>query len=182
MDASPSVRNRSHRFLVLLGVVGVVTVILVGANAWRDRGWEELTEEGYEAARQRWQANALPDYDVEVEVRGRQPARYRVEVRGGLARQAWRNGAPLRSVRTFETWSVGGMFETVGSDLENLLRVARGDATATTPRLSALVQFDEVYGYPRRYLRVERGGRGGNPEVHWEVVEFVPRQPISPEP
>jgi hypothetical protein len=158
---------------MFLGAVGALVVVLVASSAFRDRGWEELTEENYEAARQQWLSVAPSDYDIEVQVRGRQPARYRVEVRGGLARQAFRNGAPLRSVRTYETWSVGGMFETVGTDLEHIMLVASGKASATTPRVSSLVQFDEQYGIPRRYLRIERGGSGGNPEVHWEVTEFT---------
>jgi hypothetical protein len=171
LESSP----QNHRKLPwILGAVSVFLLLLVGAGILCDRGWTELTEENYSAAREQWLTSAPSDYDMEIDVRGRQPARYRVEVRDGLARSAPRNGNPLRQVRTFETWSGAGMFETVGTDLEHLQLVKNGQATAATPRISVLVQFDETYGYPRRYLRVERGGSGGNPEVHWEVTEFTP--------
>src|SRR5690606_19614210 len=117
---------------------------LFGSQALRGRDWTELTEENYAAAWQQWLDSAPSDYDMEIQVRGRQPARYRVEVRDGLARSATRNGNPLRQIRTFETWSGSGMFETVGTDLEHLRLVASGQATAATPRISVLVQYDET--------------------------------------
>jgi hypothetical protein len=165
---------QARRVPILLGAVGTLLIAFVAPSAWRNSTWNELTEENYSLAWEQWKRNAPSDYDLEVRVRGRQPAVYRVEVRDGLARQAFRNGAPLKNFRTFETWSAPGMFETVGSDLEHLILVARGQARATTPRLTALVEFDETYGFPRRYLRVERAGSSGNPEVHWEVLEFTP--------
>jgi hypothetical protein len=166
--------TRAWKVPILLGAVGTLLVAFVVPATWRSSTWDDLTEENYSLAWDQWNRNAPSDYDIEVKVRGRQPAVYRVEVRGGLARQAFRNGAPLKSVRTFETWSAPGMFETVGTDLEHLVLVARGQAGPRTPRLTVLVEFDETYGFPRRYLRVERAGSSGNPEVHWEVLEFTP--------
>src|SRR5687768_4933472 len=45
----------------------------------------EMTPADYLAARDKWRANAPPDYDIEVQVSGVRAATYRVEVRDGEA-------------------------------------------------------------------------------------------------
>jgi hypothetical protein len=104
-----------------------------------------------------------------VRVTGSQPAVYRVLVRGGQAENAWRNGRPLTSRRTFSTWSVPGMFGTISRDIEAVERVARGQADRFTPHLRLRAEFDKRYAYPQRYRRIEEGS---NIEVAWEVTRF----------
>ncbi|MEX2176040.1 MAG: DUF6174 domain-containing protein [Pirellulaceae bacterium] len=128
-----------------------------------------LTPDLFHAARQRWKANEPADYDLEVRVTGSQPAVYRVEVRGGQAQAAWRNGQPLKQRRTFGTWSVPGMFGTIGRDVEAIERRAAGRADPRAPELTLRAEFDPRYGYPRRYQRIEWSSPV---EVSWEVVEF----------
>lgn len=173
-DHRPAGTSGRKVLLVLLGLGGTLLAILLYMALGRDGTWSPLTAAALESARQRWQQSGVESYTLEVEVFGRQPAVYRVEVRRGRTRSATRNGAPLRQQRTWGTWSVPGMFDTIERDLAHIERVAEGRADASTPRLTVRVQFDQQYGLPRRYLRIERAGIGGNPEVRWEVRQFAP--------
>jgi hypothetical protein len=128
-----------------------------------------LTEESFRAARQRWDERAPDNYDVEVKVEGRQPATYRVQVRGGRSIAAFRNGQPLTQQRTFGTWSVPGMFGTIRRDLAQIEKRRSGQADRTTPQLTLRASFDPQWGYPRRYLRMEAGS---TQDVSWDVIRF----------
>ena len=105
----------------------------------------------------------------EIQVRGNQPATYYVEVRGGDARLALRNGKPLTQRRTFSTWSVPGMFATMSRDVDALERRAAGQADASTPDLNLRATFGPRYGYPARYRRLQYRS---SVEVEWEVTRF----------
>lgn len=128
-----------------------------------------VTPTAFYAARDRWEATAPQAYDIEIRVSGSQPATYRVEVRGGEAEVALRNGKPLTQRRTFSTWSVPGMFSTISRDIEALERHAAGKADASTPRLILRAEFDPQYSYPAKYRRIEPGSPV---EVSWEVTHF----------
>ncbi len=176
MNEQPAPPRALRRFLLWSlagGAVGVVGTVLVLAIAGRDPT-PRLTPEILAAARKRWDAVAPANYDVEVRVSGPQAATYRAEVRGGEARVAWRNGKPLASVRTFGTWSVPGMFSTIGRDIEAIERRAAGRAPPGAPELILKAQFDPQYSFPQRYRRIEWGSRKGSTAVAvtWEVVEF----------
>ncbi len=133
-----------------------------------------LTEESFRSARQQWADRAPADYDLEVVVRGPQPGKYRVQVRGGQSVAAFRNDRPLAQQRTFGTWSVPGMFGTISRDLAQIERRRSGQADRHTPDLTLRASFDPVLGYPRRYLRMEAGS---TQDVSWEVTRFEPQRP-----
>ncbi len=130
-----------------------------------------LTPELFEAAKAKWKREQPQDYNIEIQVRGNQPATYYVEVRGGVALLALRNGNPLRQMRTFSTWSVPGMFATMSRDVEALERRAAGQADKFTPDLNLRATFDSRFGYPARYRRVQYQS---SVEVEWEVTRFEP--------
>jgi hypothetical protein len=150
------------------GVLGLVATLAVLRAINRDPT-PSLTPELFHAAHERWKQVAPANYDVEVRVTGSQPGVYRVEVRGGHAQAAWRNGQPLTTRRTFGTWSVPGMFGTMSRDIEAVERHAAGKADRLTPRLILRAAFDPQYSYPARYRRIEQWS---NVEVAWEVTEF----------
>ncbi|MBW3600249.1 MAG: hypothetical protein KY475_23645 [Planctomycetes bacterium] len=200
MDASEAkapVRHgrRSNRILaaVLGAAFGLAGVLLFWLLSFRDP-LPPLSAEDFRKAQERWQANAVDNYDIEVRVRGRQPATYRVEVRDGEPAAAFRNGRPLTQKRTWGTWSVPGMFGTLASDFRHVAEVESGRADETTPRLGLYGVFDPRYGFPRRYRRITwsqgreesmahrvgqgRVGAGGDAEmeVSWEVTEFTIRE------
>ena len=131
-----------------------------------------LTAERFQAARQAWAEHAPQDYDLEVVVEGPQPGTYRVSVRGGESVAASRNDQSLKQRRTFSTWSVPGMFGTIGRDLEQIARRRAGNADRFTPDLTLRASFDQELGYPRHYLRMESGS---TQDVSWEVTKFEVR-------
>lgn len=179
-DAAPR-RPRSllRRFFVwtLLGVgIGVAASLVILAIANRDPT-PRLTPAEFAAARERWAAAAPADYDIVIRVRGPQPATYRVEVRGGQALAAWRNDAPLTSIRTFGTWSVPGMFSTISRDVDVIERLAEGRPVPGAAELILKARFDPKYSFPQHYQRIEWGSRRGSNAVTvtWDVIEFTVR-------
>lgn len=165
-----------------LWLVGVLSFLAVSVAILLARvpRMPKVTIESLAAARQQWRDAGLEDYDLTVEVRGRQAAVYRVEVRGGEVQRATRNDAPLRGYRTLGTWSVPGMFDTMEVDLEHQQRAERSDG-AGLPQVELRAEFDERTGLPRRCHRIQWGGPGANPDVVWEVREFEPRDGSSPD-
>jgi hypothetical protein len=166
--SSVSAMPRFVLWAVIGGALGLAGSLFV--LRWTNRdSTPDLTPELFYAAHERWKAAAPADYDIEVRVTGSQPAVYRVEVRGGQPRAAWRNGQPLLSRRTFGTWSAPGMFGTISRDIEAVEKHTAGKADRFTPRLILRAEFDLTYSYPKRYRRIEQWS---NVEVAWEVVEF----------
>jgi hypothetical protein len=168
--ARKSLRTVSLLLAAFLGtIVGVAGVLIVLAMIRANR-LPKVTDESFEQAQQRWRQHGPADYDLEVKVSGPQPATYRVEVRQGEVLSATRNGFRLTQRRTFDTWSVPGMFATMRRDVENVQQVAAGKADANTPRLTLFAEFHPEYGYPRTYHRIQWGT---DMEVSWEVTEFT---------
>lgn len=158
---------------VLIGLAGILVIIAVRG---RDPS-PEFTRAEFEAARERWRSAGPTSYDLEVEVVGQQPAVYRVEVRQGEVVLATIDGRPLKQRRTFDTWTVPGMFDTMERDVENLELVAAGRAKQETPRLTLRATFDPVLGFPQRYRRIEWGA---SRDMVWEVREFKSVQVAAP--
>ncbi len=153
------------------GLVGLVGLIVV--TAVRNQGrLPPLTPAAFSAAQQQWARIQPPDYEITIEVGGRQSAVYHVQVRDGEVVRALRDGAPLRQQRTMGTWSVPGMFATMQVDVDNLERHQAGTADAGTPQLKLYAAFDPQYGYPARYHRTELRKFGNNYEVFWAVTAF----------
>ena len=147
---------------------GVLSILLVSAWKGRDPS-PEFTREEFDAAQQRWEQAGPQSYDIAIQVTGRQPATYRVEVRGGEVTSASIDGRPLKQRRTFDTWSVPGMFATMETDVSNRERFASGKGDRFTPNLTLRATFHPTYGYPQRYRRIEWET---DRDMIWEVKEF----------
>ena len=168
-----SLRSAAKRFamFMMIGIgVGLIIMLLFMRQANYDPT-PSLSPAQFHAAHEHWKANKIPNYDIEVQVTGPQAATYRVEVRGGEAQAAWRNGQPLLSQRTFGTWSVPGMFSTISRDVEAIERAA---AEHRQLPLILRAAFHPQHGYPERYRRIDNGSRKGGDSiaVTWDVVEF----------
>jgi len=162
------------RRFVMFTLVGIGAGLVIMLAVMRQANYDptpSLSPEQFHAAHEHWKAHKIPNYDVEVKVTGPQSAVYRVEVRDGEAVAAWRNGQPLRSPRTFGTWSIPGMFSTISRDIEAIERAAA--ANKQRP-LILRAAFNSDYGYPERYRRIDNGSRKGSDSmaVTWDVVEF----------
>jgi hypothetical protein len=178
-----------RRFVLgtLAGIgIGLIIMLLVVRQANYDPT-PNLTVKEFDAAYDRWKANAPPDYDIEIRVTGPQAAVYRASVRSGQPEAAWRNDRPLTQRRTFGTWSVPGMFSTISRDVAALEQAA---AKGAQPPLILRAAFNAEHGYPERYRRIDNGSRKGGDAsaVTWDVTSFevVPPQtsvngPLAPE-
>jgi hypothetical protein len=170
---APAVAAALRRFVVwmLLGLGLGLGIMLVVLRQIHHDPTPSLTPELFNAAHERWKANAVANYDIEVRVTGPQAAEYRVEVREGEPQAAWRNGKPLITRRTLGTWSVPGMFATISRDVEAIERAA---AKGAPPPLILRAEFDSQNGFPARYRRIDNGSRKGGDAiaVTWDVTEF----------
>ena len=149
-------------------VVGLVVMIAL-ALVPRGSASPRLSPELFREAMAKWKRDQPRNYDIEIQVRGNQPATYFVQVRNGDAKRALRNGQPLTQRRTFSTWSVPGMFATMSRDVDALERRAAGQGDKFTPELNLRATFDPRYGYPARYRRLQYQS---SMEVEWEVTKF----------
>jgi hypothetical protein len=167
-----AVKRPMGRRFVLLAVAGGLLSVAIGLVAWiviesRSR-IPELTRADFDAALARWEKTQLHDYLIETTVVGRQPATYNVRIESDRVVSATRNGHPLKDQRTLGTWSIPGMFRTIEHDL--LATEAPQDGADGMSRdLHLRAEFDPVWGYPQRYLRVEWGT---DAQVSWTVDQF----------
>jgi len=153
------------------GLVGIGALLAI-VVARTENTLPPLRPSDFYRARQQWEAHPLLNYNIEVAVTGRQAATYEVEVRDGEVVTAKRDGVALTRHRTFDTWSIPGMFTTIHSDVANVERHEAGTAETQTPQLQLRGLFDKRYGFPRRYHRTELKKWGPNQEVMWEVERF----------
>jgi len=158
---------------VVVAIVAVTSAFVV-ANYMRA---PDITRERFEAARTLWAAKRPPGYDIEINVSGRQPAVYKVQVRNGVPAAASRNGYPLNRPHAMGTWAVDGMFDTMERDLENIELHAAGKATPTTPRVTIWGEFDPQLGYPASFTRVQWDT---SYEVVWKVTRFAATTAAAP--
>ena len=167
----PPPRSSGGRFVVVASVglallVGVVTALAVVSQ--RNR-LPQITDESLQAARDKWAANGPANYDIEVEVSGTRAATYYVKVRGGEPVSATHNGDPLPQARGWRTWSVPGMFGTISIDVKHSDPDRPVEDDEQRIEVTPQGEFDEKYGYPRRYRRIEWGS---DVEASWEVTKF----------
>lgn len=167
LSARPGRRRTSSIVLaVILGGTVALLVILVVAMFLLRQPLPSLTREDLSTAMDRWSVNEPANYDIQIQVQGRQPATYRVEVRDGEAILAERDGAPLKGHRTLGTWSVPGMFHTIEIDMATVEMAM----DPSRPPLLLGAAFNATYGYPDRYHRSEVGTQM---DVVWKVTAFV---------
>lgn len=149
--------------LALLTVLAIVVI-------WSRRG--QLPEVDITIhARQfaAWERVAPPSYDIEIQVTGRQPATYVVQVRDHKVVLATRNETPLLQERTKGTWSVPGMFDTMEYDLANDQADPQKRLTKNSPRVTVRASFHPKWHYPDAYQRIQWGSHY---EVQWNVTRF----------
>jgi len=147
--------------VTMLAIVGMALMM-------RARGTiPPLTSDDLAAAERLWEEHGPADYDLEVDIAGRQSGRFRVEVRAGKTIHVTRNGVPPQR-RTWDTWTVPGMFDTLHQELD---LAAQAGGAFGQPGAEAVERavFDDQLGYPRQY---ERFVMGTVYEIRWEVTHF----------
>ena len=163
-------RKRAWGYLpILIGVVLGIGVALWLVQRYFGDPRSPLTAEALRRAELAWREAGISDYDVEVEVKSRQTETYAVHVRDGKPLSAERNGRPLKQIRTFDTWSVPGMFDTIHSDLAT----ADHAKNPAAPELTLQATFDSQTGVPQSYRRIQWGQ---DLEISWRVTKFERNQ------
>jgi len=160
-------KSASVWFFIIMGCLLLVTLIglLMARYSTRQIRIPTIARTDFDAGWKKWQDKAPLDYRIRTVVAGRQAAEYEVTVREGRVVSATRNGQPLTQPRTMGTWSVPGMFDTIELDVNT--------TEEPNPRLKLTLrgEFDEQWGYPRRYLRNDYTSKT---ETQWEVTQFEP--------
>ena len=160
---------RRIAFVLASAALAVVCVILAIQYFFEER-LPEMTEATLQAATERWNEHGPASYDMELELRGAQPGRVHVEVRDKEVTMETRDGrTPGRW--TWDVWSVPGLFETLGQDLQTAENPAQEIEAAPGTKWRLRCEFDPELGVPVRYHRIVTGG----PEVYWQVTEFQPK-------
>jgi hypothetical protein len=162
--------RRLRRIAVSIGciVAGIVAGLVVFGLTSLRRPPPAMTAADFEAAIARWDANGPADYEMTVEVSGRQNGTMQVVVKDGDPVSVRREGTPVAK-HTWEYWTVEGLFEIIRTDLEGLDQPERAFGTPDVSQLVQQAEFDPQLGYPRRYRRAVLTTGDA---IEWEVVEF----------
>lgn len=168
----PSPPKRRWRGFVVGLVLGLAVVVILPA-VWNAREGgrrrERLTRAAYDEASRRWDEQAPANYNLDVEVTGNRPGKIHVEVRDGQAVHMVRDGVEPRQRRTWYYWTVPGMLDTIGQELEKIDDPARGFGAPAGSEVILRAEFDETLGYPVSYSRVVAGQ---NLDMGWKVTDF----------
>ena len=89
-----------------------------------------LTRQAYDEASRLWDEHGPANYQLDVEVTGNRPSKIHVEVVGGQAVAMLRDGVEPRQRRTWYYWTVPGMLDTIGQELDKVDDPARGFGAA----------------------------------------------------
>lgn len=170
----PSRENpRSNRLrAILLGVFGGAIVVPLAIAAFvlftRERA-PLVTADNLHAAQQKWNEHGPADYELDLELTGNRPGKVHVEVRDRQVVHMTRDGVEPKQKRTWDYWSVRGMFDTIADELEMAKAPAKAFNAPAASQVMQRADFDPSLGYPRRYDRVVLGA---DFEVHWRVTRF----------
>jgi hypothetical protein len=167
--SSDGTRHAARRIAFVLASAALATacVVLALQYFFAER-LPEMTEATLQAAIERWKEHGPASYDMEIDLRGAQPGRVHVEVRNKEVTAQTRNGrVPGRW--TWDTWSVPGLFDTLGQDLQTAENPEQEIQAAPDTKWRLRCEFDPNLGIPLRYHRLVTGG---GPEVYWQVIEF----------
>jgi hypothetical protein len=162
----------------LVILVGSVLIVLLAVAAILRftvaRKLPVLTPARLQAAEERWHTNGPADYNMDVNIKGNRPGTVQVEVRKRVVTKMVRDGQTPSQQRTWDVWSVPGMFDTLEREIELAEDPEREMQAERGTKLWLKAEFDPDYGYPARF---HRAVFGGGPEVYWHVTRFQPKAP-----
>ncbi|MEK6234151.1 MAG: DUF6174 domain-containing protein [Planctomycetales bacterium] len=151
----------------LLGIAGVVC--LVASTAPEPA--PQLTQQRLDDARARWIKNRPPGYRLEVQVRGRMPGRYELEIRGDQVASVRVNGLEPQRIPTRSTWMVLRQFDYMQRERDGVEQPDKVFGVPAGTTVTQRAEFDPQFGYPKRYLRSVHGTAM---TIEWETVRFEP--------
>jgi hypothetical protein len=162
--------RRLRRIAISIGciVLGIVGGLVMFALTGFRRPPPAMSATDFEAAVTRWEANRSAEYEMEIEVTGRQSGTMHVVVKDHEPVSV-RRGGTLVAEHTWEYWTVEGLFEIIRTDLEGLDQPERAFGTPDVSQLVQQAEFDPKFGYPRRYRRAVLTTGDA---IEWEIVRF----------
>jgi hypothetical protein len=171
-ESEPGPSRRLRRIAISIGciVLGIICGLVVfGLTSFR-RPPPPMSASDYEAAVARWESNRPANYEMELEVSGRQSGTMYVVVKGHEPASITRGGVPIPK-HSWAYWTVDGLFKVIHTDLEGLDQPERAFGTPDVSQLVQQAEFDAELGYPRRYRRAVLST---GDSIEWEIVEFKP--------
>lgn len=169
----PNTGRRRPRRAVLRGMLVGAGLTLAGLATWSFLGrgrMAPLLSQDLKTAENRWRQSGPANYEIEVKLDGRRPGVFRVVVENGEPAQVTLDGiAPRR--HAWNVWTVPGQFDTLWQELANAESPEKGFGAPPGATVVQRVEFDPVWGFPRRYWRSVLGTAL---DISWEVTHFEP--------
>jgi hypothetical protein len=156
--------------LVKGALIGVVVtagfLLVVGVLVFRQTV-PRLSQSEFDAAVKRGRQNGPANYNCDIVIFGNRPGMVQVEVRGGQVQKMMRDGMVPKARRTWDAWTVEGMFDTIERELEIVRHPEQTVGGSSPPVLYA--KFDDQSGYPEIF---RRSVPGAQQDMAWEVTRF----------
>ncbi len=124
-----------------------------------------LTRGALSAAQEKWEQSHVTDYDLRYRMHG---SEYEIKVRDGVVVEARVNDRPPTSA-DWQVYSMDGLFETLGQELDNLENPT-GPFAGRGGAVLLRVRFHPEFGYVERFLR---SGTGPARSVAIEMLQFA---------
>jgi hypothetical protein len=151
---------------LLGGVVTAGFLLVVGVLVFRQTV-PRLSQPEFDAAVKRWKQRGPASYDCDIVILGNRPGSVQMQVRGGQATSMVRDGLTPKARRTWDAWTVEGMFDTIERELEIARDPKQTVGGSSPPVLYA--KFDDRLGYPAIF---RRSVPGAQQDMAWEVTRF----------
>lgn len=169
-DFRPTARGVNVAALAKGALVGTLItggfLLVVGVLVFR-QSVPRLSQADFDAAVERWQSHGPASYDCEIVIFGNRPGNVQVQVRNGQVVKMVRDGEIPTARRTWDVWTVEGMFDTIERELEIAEHPEQALGGSSQPTLYA--RFDGTLGYPEIF---RRSVPGGQQEMAWEITRF----------
>lgn len=170
----------SRHILAIVGgaILGIIVtcgfLLVIGAILTRE-AVPLLTPADFNAAVERWEKNGPKAYDCDIEIFGNRPGTVQIEVRAGVVSRMTRDGEAPRERRTWDVWTVEGMFDTIDRELQIAADPQSALGGTARPILSA--RFHLQLGYPEVF---RRSVPGAQQEMAWKITRFRSLDQASP--
>lgn len=170
-EAPPRRRRRSTLLvgLILGSGIAVLAGIAISIALYRDP-LPYLTAETLDAAEKRWQEHGPANYQLSVEILGRQPGQVELTVRNGEPVAMTRDGRAPKQQRTWAVWTIPGQFDMLQLELEHAAHAEQIYGASTGSQAVVKAEFDPQFGYPIRFRRQVMGG--SSLDLEWHVTGF----------
>jgi hypothetical protein len=150
LDALPPrpPRPRFWLYTLVLVLVGVCAGLAALFTFYNQN--IRLTSNSLEAARARWKAAGIRDYNADIAVGGSTQGEYHIQVRNGeVAPGCTSNRRPFEDLNLARVWTIDALLDDI---LPREIKQAEAD-----PAAALMVQFDEKLGFPRVFMRSSGG-------------------------